>query len=257
MRSTPILARFDEQMRRNPPPEPGKRIEHVDGIVRAVGSSNTILWWQFSAEDARRRVAEQADEFRARGEAVEWKVYGHDGPPNLAAALAANGFEAEEAETFMAFDFSATAEAFAAPSDIVVRRVRTQEDLDTYIEVTTRAFGSGPKSGSESLARRILEPGGDMCAFIAEAGGVAAAAPRLELPPDRAFASMWGGGTDPAFRGRGLFRALVAERAALARSRGYSFLTVDAKETSRPILERLGFVGLTSVTGWMLDPILR
>ena len=72
------------------------------------------------------------------------------------------------------------------------------------------------------------------------------------LPQGRAFASIWGGCTIPAFRGKGAFRAIVAARAATARQRGYAYLTVDARETSRPILERLGFVPLTSVTGWFL-----
>jgi ribosomal protein S18 acetylase RimI-like enzyme len=93
-----------------------------------------------------------------------------------------------------------------------------------------------------------------MFAFLAFVDGVAAAGARLELPPGRSFASMWGAGTDPAFQRRGLFRALVKERAALARDRGYSYVTVDAKETSRPILERCGFDALTNLTAWVLSP---
>jgi hypothetical protein len=53
-----------------------------------------------------------------------------------------------------------------------------------------------------------------------------------------------------------LFGGLVKERAALARDRGYSYVTVDAKETSRPILERCGFDALTNVTAWVLPPPL-
>jgi ribosomal protein S18 acetylase RimI-like enzyme len=249
-----LLARFDEEMRRDPPRVPGKSIERCEGIVRCLGSYNTILFWQLGADEVDRGVAEQTDYFRRRGEAVEWKVYGHDGPPNLTVALAAHGFEPEEPETFMIFDLVTAAADLAAPEDVAVRRVRTPGDLDVYVDVSSRAFGSGPKAGTESLARRLFEPDGDMFAFLASVDGIAAAGGRLELPPDRAFASMWGGGTDPAFRRRGLFRALVAERAALARSRGYSFLSVDAKETSRPILERLGFIAMTSVTAWILPP---
>ena len=47
---------------------------------------------------------------------------------------------------------------------------------------------------------------------------------------------------------------LVARRAEEARRRGYRFLTTDARETSRPILERGGFVPLTGITGWVLRP---
>jgi hypothetical protein len=45
--------------------------------------------------------------------------------------------------------------------------------------------------------------------------------------------------------------ALVEVRARAARERGYRYLTVDAADTSLPILRRMGFVPLTSVTAWM------
>ena len=54
------------------------------------------------------------------------------------------------------------------------------------------------------------------------------------------------GVTLPEFRGRGLYRATVAKRAELARARGYRWLYSDALPTSRPILERVGFVKLTT-----------
>jgi len=36
----------------------------------------------------------------------------------------------------------------------------------------------------------------------------------------------------------------------MARDRGYKYLTVDALETSRPILEGLGFRAITTVRAW-------
>ncbi|HZZ34676.1 MAG TPA: GNAT family N-acetyltransferase, partial [Caulobacteraceae bacterium] len=89
---------------------------------------------------------------------------------------------------------------------------------------------------------------------VAYAGVAPVAAGRLEMIPGSAFAGLYGGGTAPEQRGRGVYRALVAARAAEARARGYRYLTVDARETSRPILERLGFQRLATVRGWMLRP---
>jgi predicted acetyltransferase len=58
-------------------------------------------------------------------------------------------------------------------------------------------------------------------------------------------------------RGKGLYRALVAARLKEAREAGYAYVTVDARETSRPILERLGFATLTSVRGYVWRPASR
>ena len=69
------------------------------------------------------------------------------------------------------------------------------------------------------------------------------------------FASLWGGSTLEAYRGRGIYRALVARRAALARDAGSAYLQVDASDMSRPILERLGFVALTTTTPYVFEPV--
>ena len=82
--------------------------------------------------------------------------------------------------------------------------------------------------------------------------GVPISSGRLELAPGKAFAGLYGGGTVPTQQGRGVYRALVAARATEARRRGHRFLTVDARETSRPILERLGFRPLDTIRDWVL-----
>lgn len=52
----------------------------------------------------------------------------------------------------------------------------------------------------------------------------------------------------PGWRGRWVFRSLLALRAALAAARGYPYLQVDASPDSRPILKRLGFTELATTT---------
>lgn len=71
---------------------------------------------------------------------------------------------------------------------------------------------------------------------------------------DGAFGTLWGGATDPAYRRRGIYTALVTHRAQLAARRGRSLLQVDASDESRPILERLGFVAITTTTSFVYDP---
>jgi hypothetical protein len=48
--------------------------------------------------------------------------------------------------------------------------------------------------------------------------------------------------------------ALVARRAQVAAARGVRFLQVDASDDSRPILERLGFVAITTTTPYVWTP---
>ena len=91
-------------------------------------------------------------------------------------------------------------------------------------------------------------------AVVAWAGDVAVSAGRVEFHEGTDFASLWGGGTLPDWRGRGVFRALVGHRATLARDRGYRYLQVDALPTSRPILERMGFHPLAETTPWVSPP---
>lgn len=80
---------------------------------------------------------------------------------------------------------------------------------------------------------------------VAEAGDDVVCAAWVRFARDTEFATLWGGGTLPEWRWRGIYRAIVAYRANLAAQRGYRYLQVDASDNSRPILERLGFVAVT------------
>jgi hypothetical protein len=51
-----------------------------------------------------------------------------------------------------------------------------------------------------------------------------------------------------------VYRALVAHRARLAEQRGKTLLQVDCSPDSRPILERLGLVAVTTTTPYVYTP---
>jgi GNAT superfamily N-acetyltransferase len=78
---------------------------------------------------------------------------------------------------------------------------------------------------------------------------------RLEFEPGTEFAGLWGGSTLAAWRGRGIYRALVAHRARIAAARGIRYLHVDATEDSRSILQRLGFIAVTTTTPYVWKPL--
>jgi GNAT superfamily N-acetyltransferase len=137
----------------------------------------------------------------------------------------------------------------------VLRRIIDTDGLADLIAVQREAFGEDRRGMAQALARRLGDP--SLGLYVAYANLVPVAAARLEMPPGRFFAGLWGGGTLPGYRRRGIYRGLVAARAEEACRRGYRFLRVDARETSRPILERLGFVALTTITEWRLSPERR
>ena len=240
-------------MRARPPAEPGQSIERAGGVVRTRGRYNMICYSALRAADSDRAVAEQAAYFRERGEEVEWKLYSHDMPSDLGSVLAAHGFERGEAETLMVLPLTETLEA-VRDTGIEIRAAASSLEIAAYVDVMTAAFGEPPSWSAEDFQVRLFGERADTIGFVAYLDGEPAAAGRLELPRERSFASIWGGGTRPPMRNRGVYRALVLERARIARERGYAYLTVDARETSRPILERLGFIPLATVHAWVLRP---
>ena len=48
--------------------------------------------------------------------------------------------------------------------------------------------------------------------------------------------------------------AVIAHRANLAAARGLRYLQVDTSDDSRPILQRLGFVAVTTTTPYIWSP---
>jgi GNAT superfamily N-acetyltransferase len=112
------------------------------------------------------------------------------------------------------------------------------------VRAVDEAFGEPHDDLEARLLSALAVKPPILAVVVAMAGEDPIAAGRLGLPSSGDFASLWGGGTVPGWRQRGVFRSLVAYRARIARDRGFRYLQVDASAASRPILERLGFVEL-------------
>ena len=244
-----VLARFDAEVRAHPAPPAGIVVERRGGLVLLTGGFNYVSAWDLTAQTMSAAVAEQAAWFRARGQALMWRIYDHDGPAGLAACLSEAGFEPDPTGTLMFFDL--TRDLVTAPAEgVEVRRVRTLDDLDGFVSAAGLAFGQEEPWQREAFAKQLDDP--DMALFVAWVGAKAVASARLEMAPGWSFGLLFGGGVAPAHRGQGLYRALVAARVQEARARGLAYLSIEARETSRPILERLGFVPAGRETIWTL-----
>nr|WP_246405573.1 GNAT family N-acetyltransferase [Modestobacter versicolor] len=87
--------------------------------------------------------------------------------------------------------------------------------------------------------------------WVGEADGVVISTGRLEPVAGTTFAGIWGGATHPAWRGRGIYRALTAARARSAMRLGKRLIHSDSTEYSRPILERAGLVKVSTTTPYV------
>ncbi|MUT90221.1 GNAT family N-acetyltransferase [Streptomyces sp. Z38] len=256
-----LLALHDRETRLGARPDgPGVVVEHVGRVVRRTGpahSWNGVLWSGFtSAAEADDAIAAQIVHYTARGLSFEWKLYAHDEPADLGERLAAAGFTAEPDETLMAAEIDALALTGTVPDGIRVVPVTDAAGVDQVAEVHERAFGDDASRLRRQLLDALATTPDTIVAVLALAGDAPVGAARMELTPGTSFAGLWGGGTVPEWRGRGVYRALIAHRARVAAARGYRILHVDASPRSHPILRRLGFTPLTVTTPYVYGPSL-
>jgi GNAT superfamily N-acetyltransferase len=243
-----LLAAYDAQVRRRPARDhPGDAVEQAGGVVRVISAAgwSGVTYADLGDRDAGAAIAAQIGRFRGRW---EWKHYDHDRPADLAERLLAAGFEPEQPETLMVADLERVALEAPAPPGIDVRPVGAGGIAD-LVAVHDAVFG-GDHAGLGEAVRAGLARG-TVVPVVAYDGAAAVGAGRLELHPGTDFAGLWGDSTLPGHRGRGIFRALVARRAAIAREHGHRYLQADALETSRPLFERLGFVALARTTPYV------
>jgi GNAT superfamily N-acetyltransferase len=126
---------------------------------------------------------------------------------------------------------------------IEVRRVESYDDFLTLLEVMLSAEGWTDEARERQRADaphsyeiRLARPASDWIACI---DGRPVAAAGAIVSPRGLFLS--GAATHPEARGRGCYRALIRARWDEAVRLGTPALVVHAQETSRPILESVGF----------------
>jgi predicted GNAT family acetyltransferase len=179
---------------------------------------------------------------------VEWKTRGHDHAPGLHQALLEHGFIPDEPESIMVGDAAALAVDVTLPDGVSLRRVTAEPDIRAMAAMQDEVFGN--RHGEEmadSLLRRLAR-GDQLELWVAEANAAIVSAGRIESVDGTDFAGIWGGATRPQWRGRGIYRALTAERARSALRMGKRYINSDSTEFSRPILERSGLVKVSTTT---------
>ncbi|MFC1405141.1 MULTISPECIES: GNAT family N-acetyltransferase [Streptacidiphilus] len=254
-----VLALFDRRMRREAAPDsPGAVVERVGDVLRQTGGGADtwagVLWSDLTGSTADAAIAEQVAHAKRLGREFEWKLYGHDGPADLGERLLAAGFEPEPTETLMVAPVAGLPTDARLPEGVELQRVTDAAGVEQVVQVHAEVFGGGADRMRARLLTRLAEDPDTLSMVVAVAEGEPVCAARMELYPGTGFAGLWGGGTLPAWRGKGIYRALVAHRAREAAAAGYEYLQVDASDLSRPILQRLGFAALSTTTPYLLTP---
>jgi GNAT superfamily N-acetyltransferase len=127
-------------------------------------------------------------------------------------------------------------------------------DLRSVAATSSEVWAEDRAWIADDLANRMRAGVERIAVFVAVAGDRMVSAAWLVAQPGSRFARLWGGATLPEWRRMGIYRALVAERARLASDWGAAYLQVDASPDSRPILERLGLVAVTTATPYVWTP---
>lgn len=256
-----VLHAFDVQMRREVPPDGStSRVDATGRVRRHVGPAphgwTGVLWSDLDEETADAAIAEQIAWLRGpegAGREFEWKLYSHDTPSDLGERLERAGFAAEPSEALMVAETASLATRVVLPDGVRLEPVTDAAGVDLMAQAHEQAFGASAARLAERLKDQLpdVARGTVLMAVVLADDGTPVCSARMEIHPGTDFASLWGGGTHPAWRGRGIYRALVAYRARAAAERGIRYLQVDASDDSRPILRRLGFTTLATTTPYL------
>ncbi len=189
----------------------------------------------------------------ARVDHFEWKTRGHDDLPGLDDVLRRHGFVFEDPETVMVGSVDAAIAAAGPLADgYRVEQALTAAAIREAEALAGRVFGDSEEQSAgradELVARFETSPDASQMWLVRDATGAVVCSGRIAFNEGTDFAGLWGGSCDATHRGKGLYRAITAERARSAKARGYRYLQSDCTEFSRPILERAGLVAVTTTT---------
>jgi ribosomal protein S18 acetylase RimI-like enzyme len=196
-----------------------------------VGWSNEVLYGDLPEGEEDTVLDEVCGGYAALGVPFKWCVWPWSVPSDLGDRLSARGLQGRWARG-MTLDTATE----VAGGEAAVEAV--DGDVDAFAEVWSEGWGEPLDSARVDARRMADDPRQHLFVACCE-GEPAGVATYLDQPGG---GYLLGAVVLPAFRGRGLYRALIAARLRHLRQRGVQLATTHTREaTSAPILERLGF----------------
>lgn len=223
---------------------------HIEGVkarrsVLPDRNINAVGLADFTEETVDAGIDRVIAAYRREGVPFSWVVGPTSRPATLAEHLKAHGFQLDEAQRYagMALRSLDNFPTPAAGVDVHAVPIRESSQLT---DLAVRAFGPPITAEGARFAFATME-----AAVAAESAVYVAHVPDAPDPVGFGVAYfrpegdvMWlnGAATVPAYRGRGVYTALLAQRVEDARSKGYSAAVIHAmKSTSAPIVQKYGF----------------
>ncbi len=212
---------------------------------------NLVYRAVMSPEAADARVAEVIAAHRARGAQMRWVVGPGCRPLDLGERLVAHGMGQAPDSVGM---WCPTDLAVPTPRDVTVERM-TSENIQTLVEAFAAGWEAEPsvhhkiRADMETALRVRADT---VSGWLARVAGEPAGAGMLLQAPGASL--LQGASVVPAFRGRGVYRALIRRRLEALRAAGVGLATIMAQaDTSAPICEGVGFVVACRFGYYLLD----
>ncbi|MDQ3368412.1 MAG: GNAT family N-acetyltransferase [Myxococcota bacterium] len=248
-----ILAEVVERPRHAYVPLPDLQVIERPGWMQLVtpsfrqGGFNEVAYAVLDPAEADAVIDRTVAQYRALGIKFRWTVGPDSAPPDLGDRLAARGL-LKSVSCGMA---RATTPELPAVGDAVDVRV-TEVDattVDRYTHAMAEGWEVEPGPLAIAHAAALSPTARTHHLFLAEIAGAAAGVASYVRFPRSAY--LLGGVVLPAYRRRGVYRALVGTRLAHARAQGIALATSHAREvTSAPILGALGFQTLCRLAAY-------
>lgn len=235
MPPTDLFHRFDAHCRRAGLGGGVSETLRRDGCTAYLGQWFYIAHWSFSAQKAPEIVRSVIAEAAALAKPVMWRVYDRDRPETLAGILEAYGFAPVSSDALLVYDLN---KPVSVPRFDAIR-VRSNQDLDEYLEILSVAFEQ-PMTLSAERREALLESE-TVLTFVSSDGDGLLAAGQMDMAEDNPAVLLRGGSTLPEKRGQGGYASMVRSRLILARDQHKELAFVEAVPASRSILLYLGF----------------
>jgi GNAT superfamily N-acetyltransferase len=200
--------------------------------------------WVRSARPAEAVLAEIVARAAGFGLPEAWVLVKLSAPDGFDEALLAGGARLVDTADVLARALPVDVEAPGLPG-LEVRWLRTPEVARDGNAIGVAIFG-GSRAAEDELVQRVADyrdsaGAGTGGAVVAYLDGIPVAVASLEIADG--VARLAGGGVLEAYRGRGIYRALLAARLSYAAGLGATMaFTHGNVATSSPILRRLGFI---------------